>query len=119
MTYSTLKPLCVGTHAFAQHFRDACDALQAAHDAWVSTLRGQGVRAAHPDDGWVNREHNTVAFVFPYFNDGLAPGDMVALGTHAGHRIVRLVELLPSPWLTMQDRWRFTATPTKTEGTEP
>lgn len=53
---------------------------QAEQVAWIAALRGAGVKAAHPDDGWVNRERNTVHLAYPQFNDGLSVGDLLALG---------------------------------------
>ncbi len=54
-----------------------------AHDlevAWLSMLRREGIKAAHPDDGWVNRQKNTVHFAYPQFDDGAGIGDRIALG---------------------------------------
>jgi hypothetical protein len=65
---------------------------------WIAALRAAGVKAAHPDDGWVNRRDNFVQFVYPQFNDGAQAGDLVALGwpqwgrANSQHRVVRLVK---------------------------
>ena len=59
--------------------------------AWIASLREQGVKAAHPDDGWVNRDRNEVYLSYPDFNDGLGVGDLLALGWPWGDtRIVRV-----------------------------
>jgi hypothetical protein len=47
---------------------------------WVEHLRARGVKAAHPDDGWVDRQKNTVQFAYPHFNDRPSVGDVIALG---------------------------------------
>jgi hypothetical protein len=47
---------------------------------WIEELRFRGVKAAHPDDGWVLRESNEVTLTYPQFNDGLCVGDLLALG---------------------------------------
>lgn len=75
---------------------------------WVAGLRAQGVKAARPDDGWVDREHNTVAMEYPQFNDGLAVGDLLALGwPWSDTRIVRVTEhYCVSPMFSMW-RWKF------------
>jgi hypothetical protein len=70
--------------------------MEREQGAWIADLRAAGVKAAHPDDGWVNRKCNTVRFVYPQFNDGAKAGDLVALGWPAWlgktqHRIVRLI----------------------------
>lgn len=59
--------------------------------AWVEQLRTSGIRAAHPDDGWVNRDENKIHLAYPQFNDGIGIGALVALGSPSGKtRIVRI-----------------------------
>lgn len=72
---------------------------------WLAGLREQGVKAAHPDDGWVNREANKVHLCYPQFNDGLVVGELLALGWPDRHRIVRVIGtsnnrfgIEPGPW---------------------
>jgi hypothetical protein len=60
--------------------------------AWIEDLRGQGIKAAHPDDGWVDRQRNTIHLAYPQFNDGLAVGELLALGWPGdAMRVVRIV----------------------------
>lgn len=81
---------------------------------WIAKLRAAGVKAAHPDDGWVDREADTVHLCYPQFNDGLGVGDLLALGGPERSRIVRVYgtsenRLAPAadqPW-----RFHFTAEP--------
>lgn len=48
---------------------------------WVAQLRAMGVKAAHPDDGWVHRTDDPcVHLEYPQFNDGPEVGDLIALG---------------------------------------
>lgn len=47
---------------------------------FVRKLRELGIRAAHPDDGWHKREEGYFGLSYPYFNEGVEVGDMVALG---------------------------------------
>jgi hypothetical protein len=61
--------------------------------AWITELRSRGVKAAHPDDGWVDREANTVALVYATFNDGLQVGDLLALGSPSDSRGTRIVRV--------------------------
>lgn len=80
----------------AKSWGDICREGQAKQEAWIASLREQGVRASHPDDGWVNREKNEVQFVYPQFMDGLSSGATVALGWPDRHRLVVLTELTTS-----------------------
>jgi hypothetical protein len=66
---------------------------------WVAHLRALGVRAAHPDDGWVDREANTVRLEYPQFGGRLAVGDLLALGSPRDDtRIVRITgTIAPGP----------------------
>ena len=82
--------------------------------AWIARLRDHGVKAAHPDDGWVDRERNRVHLCYSDFNDGLQVGDLLALGAPwRDTRIVRIVGssdnrlavgIEPRPWY-----WHFEA----------
>ena len=82
---------------------------------WIARLRVNGVKAAHPDDGWVDRPlfgAKTVHFANPQFCDGLEPGDLVAIGQpcdqDSRHRIVRLVEHVEHRgWVLPLGFWRY------------
>jgi hypothetical protein len=88
--------------------------MQAEERQWIADLRARGVKAAHPDDGWVDRAENKVHLCYPDFNDGLAVGDLLALGWPSRYRIVRVTatstlrlqpqDRLPGPWY-----WHFEA----------
>lgn len=63
---------------------------------WIANLRANGVKAAHPDDGWVDRDRSPqrVHLEYPQFNDGLDVGDLLALGwPFAKTRIVRVTAI--------------------------
>ena len=62
-------------------FSQAAHEMEAAQDRWIAELRAAGVKAAHPDDGWVDRVNNSVSFCYPQFNDGAGIGDIIALGS--------------------------------------
>lgn len=65
---------------FAQLWADICIEGERKEKEWIAALRAQGVKAAHPNDGWVDREKKEVFFCYPQFNDGAKEGDIVALG---------------------------------------
>jgi hypothetical protein len=78
---------------FLASFVRASQEYDEKEDEWVKTLRLSGVKAAHPDDGWVNRTKNCFQFSYPQFNDGVSVGDLVALGHHDAYCIVRVIEV--------------------------
>lgn len=76
---------------------------------WIRDLRARGIKAAHPDDGWVDRKRDIVQFVYPQFIDSAKVGDIVALGDSEKYRLVRLTEHLPISWVySGRDPMRFT-----------
>lgn len=78
-----------GNH-FLEVFYRCQQEQQEKEETWIAKLRADGVKAAHPDDGWVDRKCKTVHFAYPQFNDGAGVGDRVALGTENEYRIVTL-----------------------------
>ena len=91
-------------------FASISRSMESDQNAWIASLRAAGVKAAHPDDGWVDRERDTVFFCYPQFDDGVAIGDLIALGwpqwnsTKPQHRIVRVIGKTVGPF---QERWAF------------
>lgn len=86
-----------GQAKFVSMYAGIADNMEREQDAWIAGLRSIGVKASHPDDGWVDRKNNSMQFVYPQFNDGAKVGDLVALGSpqwssaNPQHRIVRLI----------------------------
>ncbi|MDD3040057.1 F-BAR domain-containing protein [Bacteroides sp.] len=64
-----------------------------AEKEWIKSLRKRGIKAAHPDDGWVNKEHNIVFLSHPQFFDGVNIGDTIALGDADKYRLVKVVSM--------------------------
>lgn len=65
-------------------------------EQWVAELQACGVVAAHPNDGWVDREKNTFHLAYPQFNDGVLVGSLVCLGQpfeQDKNRIVRVTSI--------------------------
>lgn len=58
---------------------------------WIEKLREQGIKVAHPDDGWVDREKNEIILVYPQFDDGVIDGCLMALGWPWKYRIVKVI----------------------------
>lgn len=79
-----------GPDAFIDGLQTICEEANRLETAWIATLRSQGVKAAHPDDGWVNREASKIILQYPQFNDGLSEGDTLALGWPEQYRLVRV-----------------------------
>lgn len=50
--------------------------------AYISILREQGFKAAHPNDGWANKKPNIIYLRYPIFNDGLNIGDKLMIGNY-------------------------------------
>lgn len=90
-------PLATGRQDLVDIWEDGCRSMQSEQDAWIAKLRAEGVKASHPDDGWVNREENIAQLVYPHFNDGVEVGDKIALGQPWGdHRIVTVERITMS-----------------------
>jgi hypothetical protein len=49
-----------GQAGFVELYANICTDMERDQEAWVAALRAAGVKAAHPDDGWVNRKDNYV-----------------------------------------------------------
>ena len=60
---------------------------------WIEKLRADGVKACHPNDGWVDRENNKIHLCYPLFNDGVGVGDKIMLGWVNDKKSERLVEV--------------------------
>lgn len=70
----------MSAHKFMTVFHKVGKEMESQHAAWVKNLRASGFKAAHPNDGWVDRKKNELKFAYPHFNDGAAVGDLVMLG---------------------------------------
>ncbi|MGA0608887.1 hypothetical protein [Caldimonas sp. KR1-144] len=54
--------------------------MEREEQEWIASMRAQGAKASHPNDGWVNREERSLILCYPQFDDGADVGDLVALG---------------------------------------
>jgi hypothetical protein len=83
--------------------------------AWIDELRARGFKAAHPNDGWVDRERSILTFCYPQFDSGAGAGDLVMLGWASdpkSWRPVMLTEDVSTTWLGYNKKFRFIDAPT-------
>lgn len=97
--------------AVARQFVANAQSMADQEAAWVARLRAAGIKASHPDDGWVRRDRNQVHFCYPQFNDGAGVGDLIVLGWGGDERDrqeARCVRLtgIASKFLTLT-WWQF------------
>lgn len=81
--------------------------MRKAIDEWIARLRAHGIKAAHPDDGWVDRKNNIVRFMFPYFNDNLSVGDIFVLGGYDKCRIMYCTSVTMSMFAISEPRYEY------------
>jgi hypothetical protein len=99
----TIGPTC--PPSVAARMLEISSRMATRERAWVAGLRARGVKAAHPDDGWVDRDRNTLQPTYATFDDGLQAGDLLALGWPWRARIVRVIRV------EVDDRGVFVACP--------
>ncbi|MEO6146544.1 MAG: hypothetical protein ABIT70_05725 [Sulfuriferula sp.] len=87
--------ICVsGDQQFVAVWHQICDKQAADERELIAGLRKAGFKAAHPNDGWVNRKDCEVYFAYPQFNDGAKGGDLVMLGWPFDKKSWRTVRLV-------------------------
>ncbi len=88
-----------GRADLVERYAGICHRMQGERARWIAWLRAYGIKAAHPDDGWVTRNTNMkddgsrrdwVELVYPMFDDGVVAGDLIALGWPDRFRVVRV-----------------------------
>ena len=93
MRAKEMIPLMSGPPDAMARWAEICHEDDRKEDKWIESLRAEGVKAAHPDDGWVDREADSVHFAYARFDDGVNVGDMIALGCADKWRIVTVTEI--------------------------
>lgn len=92
-------PAVSGKPEFVALWHQVNTSHNAARTTWITALRSIGIKACHPDDGWVDRSHpyhDWVTFCYPQFDDGVKVGDMIALGWPDRYRVRRVIEIKPA-----------------------
>ena len=88
-----MKHLVTGRPDLVSKWHEICDKQERDKREWCERLRREGIKAAHPDDGWVDREDNYLIFAYPQFRDKVEIGDQIALGWPNKWRIVRVTQI--------------------------
>ena len=81
------------TTAFYEAYRKVIAQNKRDMDDWIKRLKRDGVKAAHPDDGWVDRENDEVHLEYPNFLRKIEVGDRIALGTPKEYRLVTVTAI--------------------------
>ncbi|QOV08415.1 hypothetical protein Kirov_216 [Bacillus phage Kirov] len=107
--YQSKDGLCRSNNAdFVHAWNNTIDEYNENERQWIADLESQGVKASHPDDGWVDRQKNIVFLCYPQFNNYPEIGDTIALGSaYSGHRLVKVVEVIPCYYGTHRTRYAF------------
>jgi len=100
MRYKSKDGLCESSNPeFVATWNNVVEEQRIKETKWVEDLRSQGVKAAHPDDGWVNRKEDSVLLCYPQFNDGVEVGDTIALGwAWDDTRLVKVTDIIVLPF---------------------
>jgi hypothetical protein len=78
----SVSPYFKGGAEFMKSWHEICDRAETRVSVLINQLREMGVKAVHPNDGWVSRENNIpyqVHFCYPDFIDDINVGDKIAL----------------------------------------
>ena len=90
---------------FASKMREWERTYGTGQAAWIAALVAGGVKAARPEDGWVDRKNNMVCMLYCDFDDGAGVGDLVALGDHKQYRIVRITGITVAQYFMFAHHW--------------
>lgn len=74
--------------AIAAQWEAVCKKNDDAEAAMIADLRSWGVKGAHPDDGWVDQDADSILPAYEWYNDGVKVGDTYALGSPDKVRLV-------------------------------
>lgn len=89
-----MKHLASGDPKFVTLWHTICDEKEEEEKEWIKNLREAGFKAAHPNDGWVDRDAKEICLVYPQFNDGIDIGDAIMLGWPFDKKSCRPVKVI-------------------------
>lgn len=115
--WNQMEVLCRGAPEFVDAWVKIVRQGRDDERAWVRELIRQGYKAAHPNDGWVNRKDNILTFCYPQFDHGAGVGDRVMLGWASGIQYLRpivLTEDVSRSVFGYDKRFRFVDAPSTT-----
>ena len=109
-----LKSHSIETDGFVDLYNKFSRELEKKQEQLVVFLRHVGIKMAHPDDGWVNRNENILSPAYPLFDDKPEIGDLIYLGWPSDKRgrIVR-VKQIDDTMLSCRKRYFFEELTTK------
>ena len=95
--------LVSGDAKYVALWAQICMERQQKRDEWIKEMRDSGVEAAHPNDGWIDRDIQRITFCYPHFMDGVEVGSLVALGDEDDWIIVRITGEEETLWRYRED----------------
>lgn len=81
--WDQLRNCASGDPAFVADWVRIVSEGERSEREWVKELIAQGFKAAHPNDGWVDRKNNSFQLVYPQFRLDVTVGSLVMLGWHS------------------------------------
>lgn len=84
---------------FLKQFATVCLEMDQAQTRWILALQSIGIKAAHADDGWIDRSsdyYDVVTLQSPLFDNGVRVGDMIALGDPEAYRVRKVLGIIPA-----------------------
>ena len=80
-----------GHHSFVATFMKIVEKDKVRTRKWIEMLEKLGYKAAHPDDGWNDRENKEIHLCYPYFRYEIKVGDKIALGDPDKYKSVKVI----------------------------
>ena len=87
-------------HSFMKTYLKVTADYNRKQREWLDTIKWLGAKAAHYDDGWVNREKNEIHFCYPFFMYNVAMGDKIVLGDCRKWRVVKVTYIKNGAFVT-------------------
>jgi hypothetical protein len=62
------------------NWNDIIEKSEMQKQKYIELCKKMGLKLAHPNDGWVDRENNILTISHPYFKESIKVGDLIGLG---------------------------------------